>query len=52
MAATGIIAAATVYLLYGTFNFGVWQEWWLALGALIAVIAAMSLKTNRERPST
>ena len=27
---------AAVYLLFGMFNFGVWQEWWLALGALIA----------------
>ena len=39
-----LVAAATaacigVYLLYGV-NFGVWQEWWLALGALVALMAA------------
>ena len=35
-------ASAAVYLLFAMFNFGVWQEWWLALGALIPMIAAMN----------
>jgi O-antigen ligase len=35
-------ASASVYLLFAMFNFGVWQEWWLALGALIPMIAAMN----------
>ncbi|MBU1376601.1 MAG: O-antigen ligase family protein [Alphaproteobacteria bacterium] len=41
-----LVAAATagsagVYLLFALVNFGVWQEWWLALAALVAVIAAL-----------
>ena len=38
------IASATslaAYLLFGGVNFGVWQEWWLGLGALVAVLATL-----------
>ena len=28
-------------LFFGVVSFGVWQEWWLALAALVAVIAAL-----------
>jgi O-antigen ligase len=35
-------ASAAVYVLFGCVSFGVWQEWWLALGALAAVIAALA----------
>ena len=34
-AATGV-----AYLTFGAFSFGVWQEWWLALGALAALCCA------------
>lgn len=34
-------ASAAVYLLFGAVNFGLWQEWWLALGALVAMFAAL-----------
>lgn len=37
LAAAGA-AAASVYLVIGALSFGVWQEWWLALGVL-AVMA-------------
>jgi O-antigen ligase len=40
-AATAVGAAAT-YLFFGAVSFGVWQEWWLALGALAASVAAMA----------
>lgn len=43
-AATG--ASVSVYLLFGAINFGVWQEWWLGLGALVAVIAALTAPTS------
>jgi O-antigen ligase len=33
-------ASASVYLLFGLVSFGAWQEWWLALGALTAVVMA------------
>lgn len=34
-------AAAVVYFVIGALSFGVWQEWWLALGALAAVWALL-----------
>ena len=43
--AAATAASASVYLLFGAINFGVWQEWWLGLGALVAVIAALTAPT-------
>lgn len=40
--AAATAACAAVYLLFGAINFGIWQEWWLALGALIATLAALN----------
>jgi O-antigen ligase len=45
--ARSLVAAATagsaaVYFFFGMVSFGVWQEWWLALAALVAVIAALA----------
>ena len=41
-----LVTAATagsgaVYLFFGAVSFGVWQEWWLALGALVCVVAVL-----------
>lgn len=33
-------AGASAYLTFAAVSFGVWQEWWLALGALVVVSAA------------
>lgn len=41
LVAAGTGASAMVYLMFHLVSFGVWQEWWLALGALVAVIAAL-----------
>ena len=41
-------AAAVSYLTFATVSFGVWQEWWLALGAL-AVVAAASVQRLASR---
>ena len=38
-------ACAVVYLLFGV-NFGVWQEWWLALGAVVAMLAVMNARPD------
>lgn len=44
--ATAVAAAtATIYLTFGAFSFGVWQEWWLALGALAATVCVALLRT-------
>lgn len=45
--AAGVAASAAVYLLFGLVSFGVWQEWWLAVGALFAVIAAAGERVAR-----
>ena len=47
LAAAATAASAAVYLLFGV-NFGVWQEWWLALGALVAMLGVMN--ANRAEP--
>ncbi|WP_411286497.1 O-antigen ligase family protein [Phenylobacterium sp.] len=49
MAATAASVAA--YLLFGAANFGVWQEWWLALGALVAVLVAMLTGDAAPQPA-
>ena len=40
LAAAATAASAVVYVLFGV-NFGVWQEWWLGLGVLVAMLAVM-----------
>lgn len=40
-------AAATVsYLVIGGLSFGVWQEWWLALGALTVIACRVAQKSS------
>lgn len=41
LVAAAAAGSACVYLFFGVVSFGVWQEWWLALAALAAVIAAL-----------
>ncbi|RAK62019.1 O-antigen ligase family protein [Phenylobacterium kunshanense] len=52
----GLLAAATVgsaavYVFFGLISFGVWQEWWLALGALVAVTGALGDAEDTSRRS-
>ena len=55
LAAAAAAASCVVYLLFGL-NFGVWQEWWLGLGALVAVMAVANAAAHPgselPRPST
>ncbi|WP_293678692.1 O-antigen ligase [uncultured Phenylobacterium sp.] len=48
--------SAAVYLFFGAVSFGVWQEWWLALGALVCTITALghaeAQATSGSSPST
>ncbi|HEY0647941.1 O-antigen ligase family protein [Phenylobacterium sp.] len=48
LVAAGAAASAAVYVFFGAVSFGVWQEWWLALGALAAVIAALADAEGRD----
>jgi hypothetical protein len=52
VAVAAVAASASVYLLFGALNFGVWQEWWLGLGALVAVVAALLLEPPSAETST
>jgi O-antigen ligase len=40
--------SAAVYLFFGAVSFGLWQEWWLALGALVCIIAALGHAEEAE----
>jgi hypothetical protein len=35
-------AALVAYLVIGGLSFGVWQEWWLALGALTLIACGLA----------
>jgi hypothetical protein len=43
-------AALTSYLVIGALSFGVWQEWWIAVGAL-AVIACVAVRRSSGKYS-
>lgn len=44
------IASLTAYIVIGALSFGVWQEWWLALGALTMVVFAALTNARRLPP--
>jgi O-antigen ligase len=48
--AAGQVAAASyaAYFTVGALSFGVWQEWWLAVGALTFVACAVATKVRPE----
>ncbi len=50
-AAAVMAAAAAAYLTIGAISFGVWQEWWLALGAFALAVCALLLKDRRAQPA-
>lgn len=45
-------AAAVSYLTFAAVSFGVWQEWWLALGALAVVATAAAQRLPARAPKT
>jgi O-antigen ligase len=49
--AAAACATAVAYLLIGAVSFGVWQEWWLGLGAAAIALCAMVLRARREEPA-
>lgn len=40
------VATAMAYLTFSAFSFGVWQEWWLALGALSTVACFLVIRVE------
>lgn len=45
-AAAAGCATAVAYLTFGAVSFGVWQEWWLGLGALSALACILVLRAG------
>jgi hypothetical protein len=47
----GAMAAATLtaYVMIGGLSFGVWQEWWLALGVIAAIGCVVAQKSSAPR---
>jgi hypothetical protein len=42
-------AALVSYLVIGGLSFGVWQEWWLALGALTLIACGLARGVAESR---
>ncbi|WP_372786562.1 O-antigen ligase family protein [Phenylobacterium sp.] len=51
LAVAAAAACAAVYLVFGFINFGIWQDWWVALGALIVVLAGLHQPSTSPRLS-
>ena len=47
--AAAATASTVVYLVIGALSFGIWQEWWLGLGAL-TIIVCVAQRIARTRP--
>jgi O-antigen ligase len=55
LAAALSAATAVTYFVFGAFNFGVWQEWWLSLAVFAGAFSALALRNPpavASRPST
>jgi O-antigen ligase len=48
-AAAAASGAAVAYLTIGGLSFGVWQEWWLGLGAMAAVACVCLVRSRFDR---
>lgn len=46
------LASAGVYLVFAAVSFGVWQEWWLAVGAMAAMAATLLEKAEAYQKSS
>lgn len=47
----GVAGSTVAFLLFAWVNYGLWQQWWLALGAFVPVISAM-LTNSRVKPKS
>lgn len=51
IAAAASAGAAIAYLIIGALSFGVWQEWWLGLGAITVAVCSWSATARRSAPA-
>ncbi len=49
--AAAATASAVAYLTIGALSFGVWQEWWLAVGAVTIVVCGFVTASRRIDPA-
>ncbi|WP_395671044.1 O-antigen ligase family protein [Phenylobacterium sp.] len=52
LGAAAACGAAVTYLLFGLVNYGLWQEWWVALAALAGLLTVALVRPSGLRPST
>ena len=52
LATSAVAGSAVAFLLFAWINYGMWQQWWMALGALIPVLAAMLQNRGDNAKST
>jgi O-antigen ligase len=48
----GVAGSAAAFLIFAWVDYGLWQPGWLALGAYLAVVAAMLSRREESPPST
>jgi O-antigen ligase len=48
----GVAGSTVTFLIFAWINYGLWQQWWLALGAYVVVIAAMLGRRDSTPTST
>jgi O-antigen ligase len=48
LATAATAASVAAYILFGV-NFGVWEEWWVALGGILALMAVMNISAEAQR---
>lgn len=49
---SAVAGSVVAFLLFAWLNYGIWQQWWMALGAFIPVIAAMLQNRTDNAKST
>jgi O-antigen ligase len=52
LAIAGVAGSVVAYILFAWVNYGAWQQWWVAVGALIPVMAALLTNTAVKAKST
>jgi len=52
LAMSAVAGSVAAFLLFAWLNYGVWQQWWMALGGLIPVLAAMLENRGQNVKST
>ncbi|HKR87789.1 MAG TPA: O-antigen ligase family protein [Phenylobacterium sp.] len=52
LGSSAVAGSVVAFLLFAWLNYGIWQQWWMALGAFIPVLAAMLQSSAGNTKST